>query len=60
MYEKYQLLTAESILLIIGMFLFIRSWVVCGKDFDNRIDNIPDEWVRNRCRNTEKIHKPYR
>lgn len=56
-YEKYQLLTAESILLIIGVFLFIRSWVVCTKDFDSRIENIPDEWVRNRCRNTEKAHK---
>ena len=56
-YEKYQIITAESILLIIGVFLFIRSWVVCTKDFDSRINNIPDEWVRNRCRNTEKIHK---
>ena len=56
-YEKYQIITAESILLIIGVFLFIRSWVVCTKDFDSRINNIPDEWIRNRCRNTEKAHK---
>ena len=56
-YEKYQIITAESVLLIIGVFLFIRSWVVCTKDFDSRINNIPDEWVRNHCRNTEKAHK---
>ena len=32
-YEKYQIITAESILLIIGVFLFIRSWGCLWKRF---------------------------
>lgn len=57
MYEKYQLLTAESITLIIGLYFFIRCWFGFKKKPDMRIDEIPDEWVKNRCRKTEKMQK---
>ena len=57
MCEKYQLLTAESITLIIGLYFLIRCWFGFKKKPDMRIDEIPDEWVRNRCRNTEKMQK---
>ncbi|MBP3220978.1 MAG: hypothetical protein J6M43_02925 [Neisseriaceae bacterium] len=57
MYEKYQLLTAECITLIIGLYFFIRCWFGFKKKPDMRIDEIPDEWVRNRCRNAEKMQK---